>query len=225
MVLKPRNPFSTAAISSGRIQFKHPGAGGWFSILEELAANRWLGEVVGPHGTGKTTFLLQLSSILNALEVDVDFVRYRVDRNGKIHNNQFPSNEEMDEGSSILPPPTFETAASAAGLKRPERCRIIDGFEQMPWIQQKAVIWKSRWAREGLIVSAHCTRGLPRLLQTESSLQLLKDIAKELLVTDAGDLIDLGDISTAWTKSQGNTREALFLLYDVWEKRSIAKKP
>src|SRR6266581_2435041 len=52
------NPFASDRIE--RLEFRFPGGITWESLLKRLAAQNYLGAIVGRHGSGKTSLLEQM---------------------------------------------------------------------------------------------------------------------------------------------------------------------
>lgn len=51
----PINPFSTTFIRPGAIPFLFPNDQTIQDVVRQLAATDWWGQIIGPHGTGKST--------------------------------------------------------------------------------------------------------------------------------------------------------------------------
>ena len=49
------NPFSAAAVSGGRLPYFFSDASGQRDLVDALQRHRWVAQIVGPHGSGKTT--------------------------------------------------------------------------------------------------------------------------------------------------------------------------
>jgi hypothetical protein len=112
---------------------------------------------------------------------------------------------------------------------------VIDGYEQLAWMWRWRVkAWCRRHA-SGLVVTAHRDVGLPTLWTTTSDLDTLRRIVDHLLAAarttpqDAPERpipwFSKDDLASALAAAQGNLREALFRLYDVYQQRSLAAAP
>lgn len=113
----------------------------------------------------------------------------------------------------------------------------IDGWEQLPGWQRLALRVILRQHHLGLVVTTHKERGLPTVYVTESSPPLTLAIARRMGANVAvkngasGDPFSVPDqdafpmgippvvVDRLWQEHQGNTREALFSLYDWWRTR------
>jgi hypothetical protein len=59
------NPFCTRRIRPGAIPFVFPAGEDAEALVRRLQQNDWRGEIIGPHGTGKSTLL---ATLLPAIE-------------------------------------------------------------------------------------------------------------------------------------------------------------
>jgi HD-like signal output (HDOD) protein len=71
----------------------------------------------------------------------------------------------------------------------------------------------------GLIVTAHCSVRLPELHETEVSLELAGSVVTELLKSSDDVNVSQQEIADRYARRQGNLREMLFDLYDLFEQR------
>ena len=247
------NPFSTARIRpsenshlffDGNSLAKDQSAG-WANIFNSLSRNRFRGQIVGPHGTGKSTLLRGLVARLQGI--------------GLVTEMQcLPRRDRRSESELIEPVPVDFSEAVAhdcmQSAKQISRIRLVDGFEQFTWLNRLAWNMSSQVGRSGLIVTTHRSVGLPTIYATDGmNLARFSVLVERLLAggppassessrnpgglpreseakstSQAGTIeariahasegrIRSEDVESAWRKSAGNVREALFCLYDVWE--------
>ena len=62
--LDDRNPFSSRATRPGALSYEFLDGGGTASLIETLAGNNWWGEILGEHGSGKSTLVHSLEEPL-----------------------------------------------------------------------------------------------------------------------------------------------------------------
>jgi hypothetical protein len=99
----------------------------------------------------------------------------------------------------------------------------VDGYEQLSCLSRWRLAWLCRRRRLGLLVTAHQPVGLPMLYRTQPGPELFDGLIERLL----GD-----EFAPAWreaaaqafAKRQGNVREALFDLYDVYETQRRSRR-
>jgi hypothetical protein len=189
----PSNPFSTRFIRPGAIPFIFPEGQSAQSLVELLAANRWCGQITGPHGSGKSTLLATLIPALTAADRNVHHIA-------------------LHQGEHRLPRMDRSTLAADTQL-------VIDGYEQLSWWDRRRVKAMCQRHGAGLLVTAHSDMGLPTLFQTQPSPQLAQTIV-EMIVPAYTTRVTVDDVSRAFNATGGNLRETLFRLYDVYQQRS-----
>ncbi len=188
------NPFATRYVRPGAIAFRFAAGEGAEQLIARLRANDWRGQIVGAHGTGKSTLL---ATLLPALEqAGRRVVRF-----------------DLHDGQRRLP-------AEPGQLRslRTLDVLLIDGFEQLSAFARFSVKRRSRKQGFGLLVTAHADVGLPWLYSTEVSPELAQQLVSQL-VPAADQTIASSDIIQALADKRGNFREALFRLYDLYEQR------
>ncbi|MFM7206181.1 MAG: hypothetical protein ACKO4T_05880 [Planctomycetaceae bacterium] len=146
----------------------------------------------GPHGHGKSNLLAALLAAAQAGGRETLLVRMRTG---------------LDAWKAV-----------AAALTAPRRaCLGCDGWERCPPGTTAIIRGIAAVRRLSVIVTAHGPLGLPVLARCGTSARLLAALVARL--PGHGDLIDGHDIDDAFTKHAGNLREALYDLYDRFERR------
>jgi hypothetical protein len=191
------NPFSSRFVRPGAIAYRFPDGITLETLLNRFAESLWRGAIVGPHGSGKSTLLCSLVPALKRLGWQTTMLTLR-------------------DGKRWLPRGWLPTGA--------RRIVVIDGFEQLNLASRCWILAHCRFRRHGLLVTTHKPNRLPLIHRTETSPDLLDSIACEL-VRGSGGRLAAGDLMAAFSHSQGNLREALFRLYDSYERQSIAEPP
>jgi hypothetical protein len=186
------NPFSTCFVRPGQIPFLFQGAESATTLVERLSAERWQGQIIGPHGTGKSTLVAMLATACETAGRRPWLARLR-DGQRRLSGNWASAVEQC--GASLV---------------------IIDGYEQLPrWRRW----WTRRCCRRRgwrLLVTAHADVGLPTLYRTDSSIEMAQAIVGHLLAHRATQLDDR-TVAEVFLSSGGNLREVLFALYDRYE--------
>ncbi len=156
----------------------------------------YTGAVVGPKGSGKTTFLLELKKHLSEKGFRTSYALLRAD-----HNK--PYNEAIRQlGVSNLPHSII----------------ILDGAEQLGFVAWQHFLIRTR-LRRGLIISSHSTSRLPTLLECSTSLPLLQELVKQLCPDGYSEL--QASLLELFKRHNGNIRMCLRDLYDY----GINRKP
>ena len=189
--LATSNPFNSRQISPGAIDYIFPAGESLGTLLKTLR-NNWRGQIIGPHGTGKSTLLKALVPELCALGTEV---RWGTFQGGRQQWKFLPNGKSADVPSRIV---------------------VIDGFEQLNPLARWRWLAGTYVLRQGLVITTHQPVRLPLLHQTHVTPELAQQIATEL----AGELaheVQAEVVAELLTKHEGNMRDTLFALYDLFE--------
>ncbi len=187
------NPFAT--------RFTRPGAvppldslGLPLDVAALARRARCLGvsAIEGMHGAGKSTLLAALASTLADSGLLAGRIRSRSRRDGPI-------------------------VARAVFRSRPGTMLCVDGWETLGVLQGALVSHVARYRGVGLIVTVHRPGRMATLVHCTTSPALLGRIVADL--PDHGGLIAAEDVVDAYAAHGGNLREALYDLYDRFERR------
>ena len=190
--LHTTNPFSTRFIKPGAAPYLFPRGESAGQLLVRLKRCGWWGEIVGPHGSGKSTLLKLLCGQLKA---------------GGLHVVPVT----IAAGLPFDLTPVWQCTSGPAMI-------VIDGFEQLNAWQRWGVRRHCRRQRLGLLVTCHRTTGLPSLHRTCPTAQVAIALVGRLTAADPG-VISPAEVTAAFHAKNGNLREALFQLYDLYEER------
>ena len=170
--------------------------------MAALRGNGWWGEIVGPHGSGKSTLVAALVPVLQATGRKV--VRYVLT----------PDSDDRPE--CLAPAGAFAFLAKLALDDQTQL--ILDGYERVSWWWRRRIGVLCRKRGAGLLVTAHQPLGLPPLVQTEPTDELAERIVEKLL-PQGDETITPADVRAAFAQHGGNLRETLFALFDVYQAR------
>ena len=192
--LDAANPFSTRHTRPGSIPYRFASGVSVDLLVERLERNQWWGQILGAHGSGKSALVATLVPAIERAGRQVILV-------------------ELHDGQRRLP----EHWQGEADLSRPTVV-IVDGCEQLsPWNRYRLKRF-CRCRGLGLIVTAHRPLGLPDLFSTSVDPDLAQEIVRSLL-GDAETRIRPEEVRECFDRQQGNLREVLFDLYDLYEQR------
>lgn len=187
---QPRvNPFATRFVAPGAIPYRFADPSGLKDLVRLLEANDGWGEIIGPHGSGKSTLVAALIPQLTMWNVR----RIRLNTSER----KLPSN--------IWDRPL------------PRTLLVIDGFEQLGYFRRRQVKKFCRKRQAGLLITAHQSMGLPRLHQTDVPSELAGKIIGGLVPAGAEWVLEGFDALARLRFHNGSLREVLFELYDRWE--------
>jgi hypothetical protein len=189
------NPFSTCRVRPGAIPFFFSPGDSAARLIDRLAANGWWGEIIGPHGSGKSTLVATLLGELRQC-------------------GRRPVQYQLHDDEWQLPRGWQRTLRLAEA-----DMLVVDGYEKIShWGQ----FWIERTCRRfgcGLVVTAHSPAGLPELVRTEVSPEIARRVVRKVLNGDCR-AISMEDVHSRLVARSGDLRETLFDLYDLFERLS-----
>ena len=187
------NPFATKRIRAGAIPYRFVEPGDSMNAFRrQLTEASWRGQIVGKHGTGKTTLLRALESYWQ------DWGRDHVTLTKR-------SCWDVVRMSSSWTPATQVVA---------------DGFECYGSLRRFLVVSLSRVRNCGLLVTSHTPNGLlPVVHRTSVSERLAEELVLHLT---KGELpFDAATIRQHYRAQDANLRETFLSLYDEVTSRSV----
>jgi hypothetical protein len=170
------NPFATCWTKPGAIPFRFDEGQSAASLVEKLASHNWRAAIVGPHGSGKSTLLESLKPALIAAGCRIQSTTMRDGERRLPSDFWCRSQDVVTEPNGDLHPTA--DAALAIGC-----CRIlvvIDGFEQLAWLERSRLKWFCRRHNVGLLVTSHRPSGLPTLVHLSPNRQLINRLVADL---------------------------------------------
>ncbi len=185
------NPFSTRFTRPGAIPFLFASDESLAGLIESLRQQDWRGQIIGPHGVGKSTLLRTLIPELRDMGWNVHCFVARKGQRG------VPVSKATLAHRTII---------------------VIDGFEQLGWFSRRRLLARFRRAGVGVVVTAHRNLGLPTLVLMHPTLETAGKIVQRLLPEDSTTL-GPDDVREAFHATNGNLREMLFRLYDVYQRK------
>ncbi len=155
--------------------------------------------VVGPHGTGKSTFV---RSLANALEQELD---------SRVILLQLKSGGHANRALKV----SWKTWPAHGAV-------IIDGFEQIRlWNRWLAIAFCRKHLLPLVVTSHKKMRGCTILWETKIDRQTEQWVLSQLLAKHSPSVVDRILQSEAWRSSRirhkDNLRESLFDMYDWWQ--------
>lgn len=189
------NPFSTARWRPGSLPFRFPSDHSSEQLVDRLEKLHWRGQIVGPHGSGKSTLLATLAPGIADRGREVIAVT-------------------LSGGQTTLPD-------SANDRPWSERTQLlVDGYEQLGILTRWQLHVRLHWAGAGLLATTHIDLGLPTLYETHVDPAAAEALVADLLVGYPPRLSaeQVRDVLAAGLAADGNFRDALFALYDAWER-------
>lgn len=189
------NPFATRFTSPGRLPPLDSSGDeiDMAPLLLRLARCGNLAAIRGPHGSGKSTLLVAMADALR--------------RCGRLGGHVRLGRGFRRDLLTVA----RELAACQRG-----RVLCVDSWERLGRGAAALACILAWAAGRGLLVTSHSDGWLPTLVSCSTTRRLLSRIVDRL--PDRFDLLGEADIDTAFAESSGDLREALFLLYDRFER-------
>jgi hypothetical protein len=188
----PGNPFSARRLCPGASPYLFPPGQDIATLLARLRQNDWWGQIIGVHGSGKSSLLAMLIPAISKEGRQVRLV-------------------ELHDGQRKLPPEIYRR-----GVVLPESVLVVDGYEQLSRWSRLRTRQYCRRLPCGLIVTAHAPVGLPDLFRTSPTLEAVRELVVQLLEGRPMPW-SVQELSDRFERHRGNVRELLFELYDLYE--------
>jgi hypothetical protein len=193
------NPFATRFTRPGAMEFLFPDGVSADGLVARLREHSWQGEIVGPHGAGKSTLLASLIEPLTTAGRTVLQVT--------LHQGEAALPQALDD---------WHPWNSATQV-------IVDGYEQLSWWSRSKLALRIGDRQAGLLVTSHAPTGLPTLLRVDPCLESAEQVVRRLVPDEA--VISRDNIEQAFRACDGNIREMLFQLYDLYQVRGKENHP
>jgi len=190
------NPFCAARLRPGTIDYVFERGKSLEQLVDALEANAWRGQIIGSHGTGKSTLLAALAPVMEG--------RGRLVRS-----------ITLVAGERHLPREFLRSLRLSAGLG----VAAVDGVEQLHAWNRLLLKQFCQTQDIGLVVTSHRSADLPNLYETALDEVRAWSVVQRLQ-KGFPPRIQSCDLVQRLGQRQGNLREALFDLYDLYEDRS-----
>jgi hypothetical protein len=185
------NPFATRYIRPGALAYLFPAETSLPTLINKLRSNHWRGEIVGPHGVGKSTLLAALLPEIAAQGREVIAVTLHA-RERRLPADM-PGWKWWNQQSVI----------------------VIDGYEQLSIWSRMVLFWQIWLRGAGLLITTHKSFGLPTLIELIPQAATAIAVVRALGVSEQQ--IDDVCIQQTLQATHGDVREMLFQLYDRYE--------
>ncbi len=216
------NPFSTRCIRPGAIPYIFPPGESARQLLQLLRQNSWRGEIVGPHGSGKSALLATLIPLVEQagrktllVELHDSQRRLPIDLRSALE----PGRAEKGTRFNLCEAPSRPLGQIKPGPFFGPTLVVVDGYEQLGRFSRFRIRWFCRRRGLGLLVTAHAPVGLPLLYRTGMDLQQAERIVAWLL-GESKPLVTPTQLADCLRRHGPDRRETLFELYDLYELHS-----
>jgi hypothetical protein len=190
------NPFSTGRVRPGALDYLFSGGESAATLIHRLRRQGWWGQIIGSHGTGKSTLLASLVPAIRDAGREPLLIALH---NGRRRLTRSEWRSIPLGGPAIM---------------------IVDGYEQLSAWSRFRIRVRCRLRRLGLLVTSHEAVRLPVLARTYVPPELAIAVVDRLAPPGPDRTIEPAEVVERLAARSGNLREALFDLYDLHERRS-----
>ena len=191
MIMIPSNPFSTRFLINGAIPFLFESGDG-SQLLVDFENYRFYAQIVGPHGTGKTT-------LLNSFVPELEKQGFNV-VSTSLHDKQ------------RCLPKSF--CSEIKNSKTKWTILVIDGYEQLGLFARLTVMYYRLRFGFGVLLTTHSPiRGVPVLYRTRATFATLKRLLAGNIEAEIPD----EKLESIFNNHSGNLRLVFLDLYDFYE--------
>ncbi len=171
-------------------------------FLERFESDNRLGQIVGPHGTGKSTFLGQIETQLREKNFTVQHVVLR-DRQRQLPDEFLRQCRESRRKNAVF---------------------LVDGYEQLSVFSRLRLWYEYLCWGNGLLLTSHRpVVGVPILYRTAPDFDALRQVLEHLQGNET--TVSLERLRALFEKHGGNLRTTLLDLYDEWEHEHARGSP
>ena len=231
------NPFSTCFTRPGRVPFLLSDSQGQVkpkteltSLIDRFLSERCVGQIVGPHGCGKTTLCHTIADELHDIFPVVDYVAIRSGRDLETvrYGNLLTKGDKGDRESSMVAGPKLTIVDGAERLSLLQQRMIVANLAPGKGVGSKGVCSKGVGSKGvgskssplgGLLFTSHRPLKFVSILHTITPcLVTFIGVARHL---DPSLQLEEHQLSDLFEQAGHNIREAIMLLYD-WHESSRA---
>jgi len=196
-VQPPRNPFIAKRIAPGTLPYVFPEGDTAEGLICRLREARWRGQIIGPHGTGKSTLLATLLPLLE-------------------HEGRRPTLITLRKESKAPRGRLSKFISQATGDSR--WMLVIDGYEQLGRFERWRIHRQMAGQAGGLLVTTHRPLKMEWTFETRTNHAVAQEVVRRL-TSGYADLIATAEVNRIFEQCTGDVRELLFKLYDLYEQR------
>ena len=213
------NPFATCWTKPGALAYRFSDVESAEQLVSLLASRKWCSAIVGPHGSGKSTLLEALKPVLAAAGCHIVFVSLH-DRERRLPPSVW---QDLKHTSEPLDSPRRDKPAGSLPIPRDNRrLLIVDGYEQLSFLERWRVARYCRSQSIGVLVTSHTPvqfpTHIPTLISTAPDRALVSQLVADL-ANEVSTPITAEDVAASHACHGSNVREIFFDLYDRHEQR------
>ena len=186
------NPFCTHWITPAKCVYQPRYDDEVRGLHEKFVDAGLRGQIIGPHGVGKSSLLWQLCESIKHAGMNPIWMK-----SNDVWPDLIPSTESNRE-----------------------TVWLIDSFESLSRRQQSRLIRFTKRNAIGLLVTCHRRVSLPVIVELEAELHHAIQAIMQLQSQFDHSFIDEEDVKELWSECNADLREVLMACYDKWQERS-----
>jgi predicted ATPase len=188
------NPFSTRNWQAGTINYIFESGLDCHAIWERLTKAGGIGQIVGKHGTGKSTLIESLSKFLTQYGLNVQ-------------KNTLNSSQKKLQKDFLLSLQKINT----------NTIYILDGYEQLSLLSRIRLRRKNWHNSAGFIFTTHKPASfIPIIYKTTTQPKIFQNLVQNM-IKNTNFKINNEQITQILQNENGNFRNGFFKLYDLFE--------
>lgn len=192
------NPFATRFTRPGNRFVEPDGIAGVESLSERFLQSGKCGQIVGPHGCGKTCLVYAMTGSLQAAFREMHLIVIR--RHGWLGLSSEKMAVLYGSGDNDL--------------------LVVDGIESLSPIQRWCLVGSCRYRDCGLLLTTHrVLPGVPVLKKLMPNFAHFEKIVADLAPSSHA-MLRSKAVRDAYDRNGGNYREGLMFLYDVFQQQA-----
>jgi len=194
------NPFATRFTRPGYRFVEPDDTSGVESLAVRFLRDGQCGQIVGPHGCGKTSLVYAMTRSLQTAFREIQFLVIR--RQGWLGFRSEKIAGLHGSGDSDL--------------------LVVDGVETLSPIQRWCLVGSCRYRNCGLLLTSHQELlGVPILKKLMPSFSHFEQIVEHLTRSEHA-TVQSSSVREAYDRNDGNYREGLMFLYDEFQQQLLA---
>jgi len=217
------NPFAVSRVGLAQLEFIASTSGEIDLVLAQMRRSNWRGQIIGPHGSGKTTLTIALAKSLAG-----EFQRFtwlvlhpgrwwpaRPRCRVQLVARSVPSGQGLEFLEFRSEDPDALVMQRLQQLGATELC-FIDGVDQLSAGRQRKLIQAA--GKRAVVWTSHqrLPDELPLLAELRPDLKVFRKLVAQLL-EDSGGAMPQEQIDEAFEQADGDFRRGFGRLYDAWE--------
>ncbi|HMP79931.1 MAG TPA: hypothetical protein PKD54_10805 [Pirellulaceae bacterium] len=205
------NPFATCYIRPRSIEYRFRPGESIDLLIARLDHSGWRGQIIGPHGSGKSTLVATLAGPALTRFERIEWWAIR-SHSGVFRRVVWHRENDLRRDAN---------ADGHVEATRLGTLTVIEGWERLPWWSRLASCLAGRLGRRHVLLTGRRPMSCfaPVIYRATPDLARFMELCHWLQRDVEHPLAD-SDVSQAFHAHQGNAREALLALFDLFQEQN-----